>query len=446
MTDTVWELVPGLPRLLVTVWRAGADRQDLSGKLRGLLDGSGADTVPGVSHPLYTSLSNTPELGLRPDRPRPTYWYALLHAPRDASDQEHPVRGPLPLPAVRRFPHRALVYVGPDRTPTLDAPDGPASEWRYYEVDLVERSIFVGPVPRTWAAVRVVDPVEAVRHADDDLREQLAERLAEESARLPRPLDTEKLERRLTRWKLPGYAVRWTVSPSAVPRRSTVMSDLVETLATADCFLLGFDGTLVDLYSTTWATREAVDELKALQGVSLPAGVLTQEEAVHPMDILRAFAHRPRLARPLAERLAAIESRALHTARPVDGGQRLVSVLNRSGRPVSVVSDVDPGVLLAFLRSRSLHRGTTFHGRDPEYRLLPDPAVIRRALDASGNPPQRAVLIGSTHVEPAAARDLGVPFIGHAASERTRAGLVAAGAQLAVPSLGDLAEVARRHL
>ncbi|MBC7269544.1 MAG: winged helix-turn-helix domain-containing protein, partial [Streptomyces sp.] len=213
LADTVWELVPGLPRLLVTVWPAGSDRQDAPRGLRGLLDGFGADIVLGVSHPLYIGLSSTSELGLRPSGPTPTHWYTLLRASRDTFGQEHPVRGPLPLPGEERNPQKVLVHVGPDAVPTLDAPDGPASGWRYYEVDLVERSIFVGPSPRAWAAVRVVDPVEAVRHADEDLREQLAEQLAQESSRLPRPLDTEKLERRLTRWKLPGYAVRWTVSP-----------------------------------------------------------------------------------------------------------------------------------------------------------------------------------------------------------------------------------------
>ncbi|MEU3251460.1 SAV_2336 N-terminal domain-related protein [Streptomyces sp. NPDC006997] len=470
LADAVAELVPGVPRLVVTFRPARARPERDRDVLRRVLDTHGADAVVGVTHELHTELSPLEHVGLRIDTSPPTFWYTLLYVPVAASDggPEHPVRGPRPLPAeevARELageppspgPHRVVVYVRPDGTATLDGPGGAtAPGWHYYDVSLVERSVFVSRSPRTWAAVRVVDPVEAVRHSVGDLPARLAERLDEESGRLPSPLDVEKLERRLLRWKLPGYAVRWLISPSAVPRRSTVRSDLVETLTTAECFLLGFDGTLVDLYPTTRASRAAVRELTSLVtdlqqpgevvvGVPLLAGMPLREDGTHPVDVLRAVVRHPRLAHPLAERLAALETQALDTARPVDGAYRLIHALKRSGLPVSVVSDADPRVIAAYLRSRSLDEHTGILGRGRPYRLLPDPDVLRRALLPTRTPPRHAVLIGSTHVELAAARDLGVPFVGHAADERARAALVAAGAVLAVPSLADLADVVRRR-
>ncbi|MFE6283643.1 SAV_2336 N-terminal domain-related protein [Streptomyces sp. NPDC057877] len=458
LADVVGELVPGVPRLLVTFWPVRAGRGTTRDRLRRLLDSSGADSVIGVSQELHALLATTAELGLRADSPRPTYWYALLYPPEAALDEgaEHPVHVLRRRPPGPSGPHRVLVYVGPDGSPTLEEPGTPAV--RYYEVDLLERSYFVSATPRTWATVRVVDPVEAVRRVRDHPRDRLAACLAEESGRLPSPLDTEKLERRLMRWRMPGYAVRWSVSADTTPRRATARSALAEPLATAEAFLLGFDGTLVDLYPAAGATREAARDLtaliaelrhpdEALEGAALRADVLPRENGVHPMDVLRTFARHPRLARPLGQRLGDIESAALATARPVPGDEPLVNALKRSGRPVSVVSDVAPQVVSRYLESRRFGTDVEAYGRNYNpYHLMPDPDVLERALNVTRLSPRRGVLIGSTHVELAAARSIGLPFVGYSPSAHTRASLMSAGARFTVKSLAEVVAIALRHL
>ncbi|MYW65518.1 hypothetical protein GTY65_15830 [Streptomyces sp. SID8379] len=376
--------------------------------------------------------------------------------------QEPLIRGPLPMPSESTAPtalddRTALVYRHPSGSLGLDPPDESDLLWEYYEVDLTEREIPVeeGVLTR----VQVSDPVQAVQNASLDLASTLAERLETEAARLPSPLDVEKVLRRLNRWPVPGYVVRWELSsPSALVRARTrpdtdTRADsgdrLTRALATAESYLLAFDGPLVQLYARardaarelTALATELRDPDDALTGVPLEEPL---ELDIHPLDVLRTFARTPRLARTLRARLDEIELRALRTARPTRDADLLVRTLNSTGRPVSVVSDVSPHVISAYLASRSPAVRAGVHGRSADPALLmPHPDALHRALHRPGSPTPHGVLIGSSPAELLAARAIGLPFIGYAASAKHASTLTGLGARLVVRDLSQLVDAVR---
>ncbi|MFF1684863.1 SAV_2336 N-terminal domain-related protein [Streptomyces sp. NPDC058254] len=477
----LWE-VPGCPRLLVTFWpTAGPDRPDAD-TLRADLDTADADAVIAVAPALRATL---PESASAAGTAATTYWRWFQHLPQTVVEDgtQHPVRGPLPMPPDGEPPrpshaHDVVVYRRPDRSLTLTPPDATELTWDYYEVDVTQSSLFVDVGPGARVSVRVTDPMEAVLHADLDLTDELTDRLDTELRRPAAPLDRAELERRLASRPLPGYAVRWRLLDTEPPPGPRTLSftealdvaesedvhaldltlgmqtrrapSLADTLATAEAFLLGFDGPLLQLYAGTRAARDAARELtelatelrdpdEALSGDPLLAVATPMEVDVHPLDVLRTFARHRRLAQPLRERLDAIELRALRTARPTRHADLLIRTLNSSGRPVSVVSDVSPHVVSAHLQNRALAVRTGVHGRSDDPRLLmPDPDALHRALRRLGSPTPHGVLIGSSPAELAAARTTDLPFIGYAPNRRTATRLTDAGARHVVHNLTEL--------
>ncbi|NEB75727.1 hypothetical protein G3I40_10875, partial [Streptomyces sp. SID14478] len=195
--------------------------------------------------------------------------FHLLAAPTP----EPAVRGPLPLPSdgappTPATPDTALVYARPDGSLTLTAPDETDLAWEYYEVDLAEREVHLDGGLGARALARVDDPVEAAQDPGLNLTAALAERLEAEAARLPVPAAMDKLRRRLDRWPVPGYAVRWRLpqtDPRTLPERPAATAEdpvrLREELArivdTAECVLIGFDGPLARLYRRSRDARRA---------------------------------------------------------------------------------------------------------------------------------------------------------------------------------------------
>ncbi|MFE6757596.1 SAV_2336 N-terminal domain-related protein [Streptomyces sp. NPDC057684] len=475
----LWE-VPGCPRLLVTFWpAAGPDRPDAD-TLRADLDADDADAVVVVSPALRAALPENASAGTAG-----AYWCWFQHLPQTVVEEstQNPVRGPLSMPPDGEPPrpahaHTVVVYRRPDRSLTFTPPDETELTWEYYEVDVRQQSLFIDVGPGARASVRVADPMEAVLHTGLDLTDELTDRLDTEIRRLPTPLGRAELERRLASRPLPGYAVRWHLLDTEPPPSSRGLSftealdvaesedvhaldltigmqtrrppSLADTLATAEAFLLGFDGPLLQLYAGARAARDAARELtelatelrhpdEALSGDPLRAVDTPMEVDIHPLDVLRTFAAHRRLAQPLRERLDAIELRSLRTARPTRDADLLIRTLNSTGRPVSVVSDVSPHVVSAHLKNRALAVRAGVHGRSEDPLLLmPNPDALHRALHQPGSPTPHGVLIGSSPAELTAARTIGLPFIGYAPNRRTATRLTDAGARHLVHTLTDL--------
>ncbi|MFE1951742.1 SAV_2336 N-terminal domain-related protein, partial [Streptomyces sp. NPDC059524] len=289
-----------------------------------------------LAHAALSNRYDTEALLRLISRPAPTT------AP-DAPDEpagpppESLVRGPLDLPAegVPPAPGTTLVYVRPDGVRTLDPPGPREAYVECYEVDLRAYTYPLDEVlPGARAVVQITDPVEAAarRSRGPDLPARLAWNLR---LGVP-PADPARVR------PIPGHTVRWVLPDAqAAPAPETARpsspqkpprDDVARLIDSAECALLGFDGLLVHLYPRQGDARRA-----ALELTGLVAELRDPEEALsgapldphpgaepHPLDVLRAFARHPRLSRPRRERLDAVESRALRTARRVEGADGLV--------------------------------------------------------------------------------------------------------------------------
>ncbi|MEV6752242.1 SAV_2336 N-terminal domain-related protein [Streptomyces sp. NPDC051214] len=228
--------------------------------------------------------------------------------------------------------------------------------------------------------------------------------------------------------------------------------------AIVEAVLLGFDGTLARLYSDQSARHaaraltaliaERRDPEAALAGTPLLPGGSTRggtADRVHPMDVLRPFARHRTLAEELRLRLEEIEMQAALTAKPEP---YVASVLRTLAQPeralrLAVVTDTSPRAVVAYLGAKGLHLPEVeIHGRTSDLTLLmPDPDCPRRALEQLGIPADRCVMVGSTTAEAAAARSLGVAFIGYAPSPKARERLTATGAHTTISDLSHLPDM-----
>ncbi|MGW6023006.1 SAV_2336 N-terminal domain-related protein [Streptomyces sp. NPDC055099] len=238
-----------------------------------------------------------------------------------------------------------------------------------------------------------------------------------------------------------------TTEPSNAPMPTAV-----------EAVLLGFDGTLAQLYTAQSARHaaraltaliaEQRDPEAALAGTPLlpeprPAGGTA--DRVHPMDVLRAFARRRTLSQELHSRLEEIEMQAALTARPSPHAAKLLHTLARPDEPLrlAIVTDTSPRAVTAYLGAKGLHLPRAgFHGRTQDLTLLmPDPDCPRRALEQLGSPADRCVMVGSSPEEAAAARSLRIAFIGYAPGRKARERLAAAGVRTTVSDLAPLVDL-----
>ncbi|MFF1403549.1 SAV_2336 N-terminal domain-related protein [Streptomyces sp. NPDC058294] len=421
-----------------------------------------------------------------PDSP-PAAWYCLL-GPRSPEPGERDlVRGPFITPDLHELgvptPGRtAIVHTRPDGPLTLLDPIQPYGTRAprpetYYSVDLTPhearhlvslpssgKGAFKAAVKLSW---RVEDPVAFVRGERTGVPGLLLAHLTAAAAPLTRhhPLRRAGAAQRavnagIDAWPVPGLAVSYTVqlvpewapAPEAeppVPSRRRLSA----LLADAQTVLVGFDGPLARLFPAQRA-REAVldllsvvadhrDPQDALTGRPLPlAGPAGREAFTHPLDLLRAFAH-DRLGHLLRARLDDLELRAVPDAPTTHRSLALVRALHRSGRRVSVVTDVSTPAVQRYLEPCRLPLAGV-HGRRADLGLLtPHPDCLLRALRARGTPARGGVLISSSVAELTAAQQLGLRFIGYAPTSAGRRRLREEGSEVTVASLEPLLEAAR---
>ncbi|MEW2624491.1 SAV_2336 N-terminal domain-related protein [Streptomyces sp. NPDC048106] len=415
-----------------------------------------------------------------PDSP-PAAWHCPLTAEYPGREL---VQGPfitrdlreLGVPAPGRT---AVVHTRPDGPLTLLDPIHPYGTRAprpetYYTVDLTVRqarhtlslpssgkAVFTAVAELTW---QVDDPVAFVRAGVAAVSARLLEHLRGAAARITgrhparRAGAAERAVNEGVRdWPVPGLSVSYTVrlgtdgAPGPAPAAAPPPGVL---LAEADCVLIGFDGPLTRLFTAQSARAAVLDLLNivaehrdpadALAGGPLPAvaGPGGRDAFPHPLDLLRAFAH-DRLGPLLRDRLEELELAAVPDAPMTHRSLALVRALHKSGRRVSVVSDVS---------SRAVQRGVEsyrlplagVHGRREDLGLLtPDPHCPLRALEYLGTPAGRGVLLGSSVAELTAAQRLGLPFVGFSPTAAGRRLLREGGAGAVVSSLEPLLEAIR---
>ncbi|MFE0803950.1 SAV_2336 N-terminal domain-related protein [Streptomyces sp. NPDC058812] len=449
------------------------------GTVDAALDASGAQAVIALSDSLYYDEVYEDEEGegdgglvfaldafrsLGADRG----WYSTVDGARGPSvavPAGAAVRGPFPVPSggwapvpqdesravVLRLPDGDLALPDSDRVRSV--PLAARAAWQYFEVDLSEHHLATdhSALRVTWS---VVDPVEAVAGRETDLRVVFAELSGERLTVSPDGRGA------LPGWAdVSGYRVRWsplggTAAARARPRRTADTPE--DLIARARCVLLGFDDVTARLYRPA-AEREVLldiaallveerDPGDALTGAPLPR--VASDGYAGTLDFLRALAGH-RLAQDVRLRLDRHEARAAPTAQPTPLADRLIRALHTREVPTAVVTDRAPAPVAAYLRRRSLLDALPggVHGRDADLtRLMPDPDVLRRALERLDATPGECVLIGSCPAEQSAARAIGLPFVGYWRGERVRRDLRAADADaLLVPDLRPLLTAAENR-
>ncbi|MFI7293471.1 SAV_2336 N-terminal domain-related protein [Streptomyces sp. NPDC050121] len=422
-----------------------------------------------------------------PDGP-PRAWYCPLPAPRAEDEERDLVRGPLLTQDLRQLgipaPGRtAIVHTRPDGPLTLlnpvdpygGRPPGPTT---YYEVDLGPQHAvhrvslpssgkgeFRAAVELSW---RVADPVAFVRAEATGVSGRLLAQLLESGSRITRHHSVRRaagaqraLNAQLGRWPVPGLAVTCavTLAPDYAPPpqvrtpAAPAARPPAELLADAETVLFGFDGPLTRLFTAPSARAAALDLLSLVAEHRDPEDALAgrppgdpdvagRELFAHPLDVLRTFA-RDRLGPLLRDRLDELELRAVPDAPTTHHSVVLVRTLHAAGRRVGVVTDVCEQAVRRSLEAYRLPLAGV-HGRDDDLRrLMPDPHCLLRALRPLGTPAATGVLIGSTLAELAAAKTVGLRFIGLARNPTAEQALIEAGCDATVSSLTPVLEAAR---
>ncbi|MFE5026755.1 SAV_2336 N-terminal domain-related protein [Streptomyces sp. NPDC056656] len=452
--------VAGLPagvHVTVVFWPAGPDhratRETIHAELAAHSAASSVTVSPDLVDPYTVSALGLRAMGGDP----PAYWYRMLTAM--SLDRMHRLATALNGLDLLRDPANRVEFAAALGGHLHQPIDLRVTSLRQDTVTMAGAALSV-PTGEL-AVVKTVRAFEGADAADAFARLLGGDSAAvTEAERLPQLLDTEPppTPRTLSFTEALDVAESPDVHPLDLTHgmRTRRAPSLSDTLATAEAFLLGFDGPLLQLYGSARAARDAARELtalaaelrdpeEALAGDPLGAAASPLEVDIHPLDVLRTFARHRRLARPLRERLDAIELRALRTARPTREADALVRTLNATGHPVSVVSDVSPHVISAHLQNRSLAVRAGIHGRaDDPSLLMPNSDALRRALHQPGSPTPHGVLIGSSPAEWAAARSIGLPFIAYAPNHRTATRLSEAGAPHIVRDLTGLIDAVRR--
>ncbi|GAA3990776.1 SAV_2336 N-terminal domain-related protein [Streptomyces plumbiresistens] len=484
------------PRLKVTFW----DRPGLPPELATLQDRTPSDLLVVVPPALYEEFAaSSAALGTQrfqplygstaPDTP-PVAWYCPLAPSQPRTDDRDLVHGPLithdlhslGIPAPGRT---AIVHTQPDGPLTLLNParphgSGPPRATTYYEVDLTTqqafhqvslpssgKGAFAAAVELFW---RVEDPVAFVHGEVPRVSGVLLEHLLTAAGRITRrhPLRRAGAAQRsvnsglrTTSWPVPGLSVSFSVhlvpegTPLPVPGRAApARRPLSDVLGEAETVLLGFDGPVTRLYSAQTAREAALDLLSVVAEHRDPEDALAgrhplptadgpgREVFVHPLDVLRAFAH-DRLGPALRRRLDEIELRAVPDAPTTHNSVALVRALHAADRRVLVVTDVCEQAVHRYLEPYRLPLAGV-HGRNDNLSLLmPHPDCLLRALRSPAVPAPTGVLIGSTVAELTAAQQVGLRFIGLARNPTVDQSLREAGCEITVPSLAPVLEAAR---
>ncbi|MFJ9867183.1 HAD family hydrolase [Streptomyces sp. NPDC101165] len=220
---------------------------------------------------------------------------------------------------------------------------------------------------------------------------------------------------------------------------------LRELITAARVVLWDFDGPICRLFARYKAARVAAElvewlELQGLRGLLTD----TERETLDPQVVLRAVDRRhpgSDLVAEVEERLTQEELRAAASALPTAYADPLIRTWTAVGSRLAITTNNSPRVVRAYLEKRGLDACFAPHvyGRTQDLHLLkPDPHCLNRALNGTGAPPAKALMIGDTPSDLLAAREAGVPFLGYARNEGKEKLLRAAGAERVVRSLEPL--------
>ncbi|MET8356050.1 HAD family phosphatase [Micromonospora sp. NPDC005171] len=220
-------------------------------------------------------------------------------------------------------------------------------------------------------------------------------------------------------------------------------AELGRLLREVGAVLFDFDGPVCSIfagYPAPQAAAELVDVLRR-RGIDVPPDLASEAD---PLEVLRrtGAAGDYGVTRAVEDALCAAERRAVETAEPTPYGREAIVAARQAGMQVAAVSNNSAGALTAYLAAHRL----TGHvspvvGRayaEPT-RMKPNPEPILRAVRAVSLPANRCVLVGDSLTDVEGARAAGIRSIGYANREPKVRALRAAGADVVITSMGELA-------
>ncbi|MER5335923.1 HAD family phosphatase [Micromonospora sp. NPDC002717] len=222
-------------------------------------------------------------------------------------------------------------------------------------------------------------------------------------------------------------------------------ADLGRLFGQTRALLLDFDGPVCSVFAGYPAPQVATELLDVLRqhGADVPPDLASEPD---PLEVLRrtGAAGNHDMTRAVENALCAAERRAIETAESTPYGREVIVAARQAGLPVVVVSNNSAGAVNAYL---AVHRLSTHVssvvGRayaEPE-RMKPNPQPIRQAAHAVDSPPECCVLIGDSLADIDGARAAGVPVIGYANRPAKVNRFRAAGADVVVTSMREVADV-----
>ncbi|MGC5308757.1 HAD family hydrolase [Micromonospora zamorensis] len=221
--------------------------------------------------------------------------------------------------------------------------------------------------------------------------------------------------------------------------------DLGRLLGEVGAVLLDFDGPVCSIFAGYPAPQVAAELIDVLRrrGVDVPPDLASEPD---PLEVLRRTGATGDhdTTRAVEDALCAAERRAAETAEPTPYGREVIVAAWQAGMPVAVVSNNSAGAVTAYLTAHRLAGYVSpVIGRayaDPD-RMKPNPEPILRAVRAVGKPSKRCVLVGDSLSDIRGARTADVRAIGYANRSSKTNALLAAGADLVITSMGELAGV-----
>ncbi|WP_062208170.1 HAD family hydrolase [Streptomyces sp. NBRC 109706] len=210
----------------------------------------------------------------------------------------------------------------------------------------------------------------------------------------------------------------------------------------AHCVLFDFDGPVCQLFAVRSAASVA-DRLRELTDELAVSALLTAElrTSPDPHQVLRGIARQrpaPEVLSRLEAALTREEVRAAASAAPTPYAATVIAALATRGRQVAIATNNSPLAAVRYLERLRLsgYVGGRVHGRTANLSLLkPHPDSVLRALGSTGTTPARAVMIGDSLADHAAATAAGVPFLGYALDDAGEDAFRSAGAEHVVRSL-----------
>ncbi|MEV6285529.1 HAD-IA family hydrolase [Kribbella sp. NPDC051770] len=219
------------------------------------------------------------------------------------------------------------------------------------------------------------------------------------------------------------------------------VEDLSHVLSAAKVVLFDFDGPICSVFDGYPAPR-ITEELRQLAGIVRDDLVDALAKASSPHDLLLATADDQVLARRIEEALQDAEMRAVESALPTPGAADCLAACRRTARKAAIVSNNYAGSVRSYLARAGL-ADLIMHveGRDPGNPNLmkPSPHLIEKAAQALDVAAADCVFIGDQTSDMEAGRAAGARTVGYANKPGKADALAAAGADVIVETMTELA-------